>query len=102
MILYNITVILEDNIHELWLDWMQKVHVRKVMATNCFTSYRLFRVLDSPNEGFTYSIQYVADSLEHYNVYKQRFAASLQDDYPPDFANKFVSFRTIMESIIAE
>lgn len=102
MILYNITIILEDNIHEPWLNWMQNIHIRQVMDTGCFVSHRLLKVLDSPNEGITYCIQYIADSLEDYNDYLQRFAARLQNDYPAEFANKFVSFRTTMEFITAE
>jgi hypothetical protein len=97
MILYNVTIIIEESIHEPWLKWMQDVHIGQVMDTGCFASNRMLKVLDSPNEGITYCIQYVADSLEKYNEYKDKYAAQLQADFPPEFANKFVSFRTLME-----
>ena len=102
MILYNVTIILEEDIHEEWLNWMRLKHIPQVMGTGCFASNRMFKVLESPNEGVTYCIQYVADSLEQYHEYQEKFTAALQADYPQQFTNRFVSFRTIMEFINAE
>jgi hypothetical protein len=99
MILYNVTIILEESIHESWLRWMKSEHITKVMNTGYFTSNRMLKVLDSPNEGITYCIQYVADSIENYNEYQRKFAAALQSDYPEEFTGKFVSFRSVMEFI---
>ncbi len=101
MILYNVTIIIEEGINEPWFNWMQKIHIEQVMSTGCFASNRMLKVLDSPNEGITYCIQYVADSLEKYNEYQQKYAAALQTDFPAEFANKFVAFRTLMEFIDA-
>lgn len=101
MILYNVTIILEEDIHAAWLDWMQNIHIEQVMRTGCFASSRMLKVLESPNDGVTYCIQYVADSLDKYDEYQQKFAAALQKDYPAEFGNKFVSFRTVMEFISA-
>ena len=78
---------------------MQTVHIGQVMNTGCFASNRMLKVLDSPNEGITYCIQYIADSVEKYNEYKQNHTSALQADYPEEFGNKFVSFRTLMEYI---
>lgn len=99
MILYNATIIIEEGIESEWLQWMQDIHIGQVMDTGCFASNRMLRVLDSPNEGVTYCIQYIADSLEKYNEYQQNYAAGLQADFPAEFTNKFVSFRTVMEFV---
>ncbi|MEJ7692246.1 DUF4286 family protein [Daejeonella sp.] len=101
MILYNVTIIIEDSIHDSWLNWMQNIHIGQVMDTGCFASNRLLKVLDSPNEGITYCIQYIADSIDKYNEYKQNYSAALQADFPAEFTNKFVSFRTLMEFLDA-
>lgn len=101
MILYNVTIIIDESIHEPWLEWMQKVHIGQVMNTGCFASNRMLKVLDSPNEGITYCIQYIADTIEKYNDYKENYTAALQADFPEEFANKFVSFRTLMEFVDA-
>ncbi|WP_113654464.1 DUF4286 family protein [Pedobacter namyangjuensis] len=97
MLLYNVTLILEDSIANEWLTWMQKVHIPAVMATEKFVSYRLLKVLDSPNEGVTYCAQYVAETQSDYEDYKTNFAPALQQELQTKFDNKFVAFRTLME-----
>lgn len=102
MLLYNVTIILEEDIQKEWLNWMRTRHINDVMETGCFASNRMLRVLDSPNEGITYCIQYIADSIEKYTDYQQKFATQLQADTPEQFVNKFVAFRTVMEFIDAQ
>jgi len=99
MLLYNVTLIIEDSVAEDWLSWMQEVHIPEVMQTGMFVSSRLLKVIDSPNEGVTYCAQYVAENLENYNTYQDKFAPELQADLNEKFANKFVAFRTLMEYV---
>ncbi|MEQ9302638.1 MAG: DUF4286 family protein, partial [Marinoscillum sp.] len=37
MILYNITVNVQEGVQEDWLNWMKAVHIPEVMQTGCFT-----------------------------------------------------------------
>ncbi|MBC7566290.1 MAG: DUF4286 family protein [Pedobacter sp.] len=99
MLLYNVTLIIEDAVSEKWLEWMQEIHIPKVMETGMFVSSRLLKVIDSPNEGVTFCTQYVAENLENYNTYQDKYAPSLQADLNDEFANQFVAFRTLMEYI---
>lgn len=99
MVLYNVTTILDEEIHEEWLSWMKEQHIPEVMATSCFVSNRMLKVLDSPNEGVTYCMQYIADSMENYNDYLENHAPALRASFPAQFANKFVIYRTLMEFI---
>jgi hypothetical protein len=99
MLLYNVTLIIEDASEEAWLEWMQATHIPEVMATGMFVSNRLLKVVDSPNEGVTYCVQYVAQSMEDYENYQQQFAAALQEDLNNKFRDKFVAFRTLMEYV---
>ena len=99
MILYNVTAILDEDIQTDWLHWMKQRHIPEVMDTACFVSYRILKVLDSPNEGVTYCIQYVADNIEDYNRYLMNFAPALRNSFPERFSNKFVIYRTLMEYI---
>ena len=97
MLLYNVTVIIEESAAEEWLAWMKYTHIPEVMATGKFVSNRLLKVLDSPNEGVTYCTQYVADSLEEYENYQRDYAPALQAELQSKFANRHVAFRTLME-----
>jgi hypothetical protein len=99
MILYNVTAILDEEIHEDWLNWMIEQHIPEVMATSCFVSNRILKVLDSPNEGVTYCTQYIADTMENYTEYLQNFAPALRASFPERFSNKFVIYRSLMEFV---
>lgn len=99
MLLYNVTLIIEDATADEWLQWMQEIHIPEVMATGKFVSNRLLKVLDSPNEGVTYCTQYVVETLADYNDYQENYAPALQADLQSKFENKFVAFRTLMEFV---
>lgn len=99
MLLYNVTLIVEDNTADRWLRWMQEYHIPKVMETGCFVSNRLLKILDSPNEGVTYCAQYVIENMEQYQQYQSQFAPSLQAELNDEFKNMFVAFRTLMEYV---
>lgn len=99
MLLYNVTSIIEDAAADRWLQWMQDVHIPGVMATGMFVSYRLLKVLDSPNEGVTYCTQYIAEDMASYSAYQEKFAPALQAEAAEHFVNQAVSFRTLMEYV---
>lgn len=99
MLLYNVTFIIEDTAEQAWLQWMQETHIPEVLATGLFVSNRLLKVLDSPNEGVTYCSQFVAQSIDDYDLYQQDFDSALTLDLGTKFKDKFVSFRTLMEYI---
>ncbi|TCD12602.1 DUF4286 family protein [Pedobacter frigidisoli] len=99
MLLYNVTLILDDTAAEEWLQWMQETHIPEVMATGMFVSHRLLKVIDSPNEGVTYCAQYVAETMENYTEYQDVYAPNLQADLNERFKNRFVAYRTLMEFV---
>jgi hypothetical protein len=99
MLLYNVTLIIEEAAAQEWLQWMTEIHIPEVMATEKFVSNRLLKVLDSPNEGVTYCAQYVLENEEDYQDYQDNFAPALQADLQAKFENRFVAFRTLMEFV---
>lgn len=99
MLLYNVTLILEDSAVEEWLNWMQEIHIPAVLGSGKFVSHRLLKVLDSPNEGVTYCVQYVAESLADYEDYQLNYAPGLQAELQQKFENRHVAFRTLMEYV---
>lgn len=99
MLLYNVTIILENSAESEWLQWMNETHIPAVLATNKFVSHRLLKVLDSPNEGITYCVQYVAESQADYDDYLLNYAPALQAELQQKFENRHVAFRTLMQYI---
>lgn len=101
MILYNVTVSIDENIQDDWLKWMRETHIPDVMATQCFIESRLSRVHGDEEGGVTYAISYVAESQEQYDKYVEKHAVTLQQDHSARYNGKFAAFRTML-SIIEE
>jgi len=99
MIIFNDTVIVEEAIHEKWLQWMQEVHIPAVMATGYFNSYQVLNVIDSPNEGVTYCVQYHTDKIENFNHFYAKHLHQLQAIHNLQFENQFVLFNTLMKTV---
>ena len=36
MIIYNVTVTLNENIHSSWLEWLRQEHIPEVLSTRLF------------------------------------------------------------------
>jgi hypothetical protein len=101
MIVYNVTVNVEDSIHQDWLNWMQQKHLSDVMNCGLFTSYRMLKLLSRQEDetGTTYAIQYTCKTMADYERYQSEFAPSLQADGMQKFGGKFIAFRTLLEEI---
>jgi len=100
VILYNVTINIAPEVHDEWLQWMKAVHVPEVLGTGLFREGKIMRVLTTESgEGHTYSIQYLLDTMEHYREYEQRFAKELQRVHTERYRDKFVAFRSLLESV---
>ena len=100
MIIYNVTVSIDNSVHDEWLEWMKTIHIPDVMMTGCFIENRIYKVLDDENaDGKTYSIQYVCSNMKEYENYRDVFAPALQASHSSRYKNKFVAFRTLLEVI---
>lgn len=101
MIIYSVTINIEDDVHEEWLYWMREVHIPEVISTGLMHGYRMLRLLTrQPDEtGVTYNIQYTLQSLEDYERYQAEFAPALQQKTAAKFPGKFVAWRTLLEEI---
>lgn len=101
MIIYNVTLNIEDSAHDEWLSWMKATHIPEVMATGLFIDYTMSKLLTRQHDetGSTYVIQYLVEHMENYNKYQAEFAPALQAKTKALFDGKFVAFRTLMEKI---
>lgn len=96
MILYNVTVSIDERVKEDWLNWMRTKHVPDVMATGCFIESRISRVHGEEQGGLTFAISYLCPSEEKYDEYQNRHAATLQKEHTDKYAGKFAAFRTLL------
>jgi len=99
MYIYNVTLNIDESIHEEWLSWM-KSHIPEVLATGKFIEAKLTRVLvEEETGGVTYSVQYKAKSRKDLDDYYRYDAEKLRGDGISRFADKMLAFRTELEII---
>src|SRR5215203_258980 len=100
MLLYNVTVGIDRDIEQEWLEWIREKHIPAVLKTGMFVSNKMYKVLHDQEDGtISYSIQYFAKSIENINQYLEVFAPVLIEEHRRRFANKHVAFRTLLEEI---
>jgi hypothetical protein len=100
MIIYNVTVNINHEVHDEWLQWMKEVHIPDVMKTGMFTDSRMLKLLgDEESGGTTYAIQYTCATMDDYERYKKEFAPALQKEVADKYKDKFVAFRTLLETV---
>jgi hypothetical protein len=100
--IYNVTVSVDEPVHEDWLHWMKTVHVPDVMATGFFTSSKVCRVLAHEEGGVTYAIQYVVKNRQAYDEYQALHAPQLQAQHAERFGAHTAAFRTLLEILHEE
>lgn len=101
MIIYNVTINIEEDIEQEWYDWMTKIHIPQVMDTGFFESYRLYKIISSPidDDGISYCVQYFCNNLEDYETYHNEYAPELQQLHQRKFGGKFTAVRTILREV---
>lgn len=99
MYIYNVTVNIEENIHDSWLEWMKSEHIPAMLATGKFMKALMTRVvIEEEMGGKTYSVQYTTDSKATLEKYYSENADDLRTQSKA-FEGKFVAFRTELEVI---
>jgi hypothetical protein len=97
MIIYNVTINVDNDVHAEWLDWMKHTHIPEVMATGLFLDSRICRVLADDEGGLTYAIQYTCADMATYERYRDQHAPRLQAETQKRYGGKFAAFRTLLE-----
>jgi hypothetical protein len=100
MILYNVTVKVATAITDDWLHWLQKEHIPDVLATGCFDSAQVFRLLEvDDTEGPTFAIQYRTQHADRYHAYIHTHASVMRQKGFDKWGDQFIAFRSVMEAV---
>lgn len=100
MIIYNVTINVEEAVKDDWVQWMREQHIPDMIGTGKFTGARMVRVLvEEEMGGVTYSVQYYTRDKNTLERYYREDAERLRTDALRKFPNKFVAFRTELEII---
>jgi hypothetical protein len=99
MIIYNVTINIDDSVHDEWLAWI-KEHIPQVLATGKFEKATLTKVLvEEELGGHTYSVQYKSYSREALDAYYKDDADKLKAEGLKKFSDKMLAFRTELQIV---
>jgi Domain of unknown function (DUF4286) len=100
MIMYNVTVKVENEITADWLNWLKTEHIPAMIGTGCFTHATILRLLETDDtDGPTYAVQYFAQSKGLLNNYMELHAAALRGQGLKKWGARFIAFRSVMEVV---
>lgn len=100
MIVYNISIKINNAIEEEWVRWQKTEHIPEVMSSGHFIDYKFYRLLeDEVSDSVIYIVQYFSQNMQEYNKYIDSFAAGLRQKALDRWGNQFIAFRTIMQSV---
>jgi hypothetical protein len=100
MLVYNVTVTVDIDIHTEWEKWMRETHIPDVMMTGMFISYRMSRLLSHEHtDSEIFTIQYLTRNMDYLQRYLDEFAPTLQKAHKAQFDGRYAVFRTVMEVV---
>jgi hypothetical protein len=100
MILYNVTINIEPDVHEEWLEWMQEAYIPHLLTSGLILDNKILRLLyEIENAGITYAFQYYLKNVEDCQKLEIEFINPIQKELSKKFHNKFVDFTTLLEVI---
>lgn len=99
MIIYNVTVIIEEAAETEWLEWMKEKHIPDVMKTGYFLDNKICKILAEADGGISYAVQYTCANMNDLEEYQEKHAPALQKEHTEKYNGKFAAFRTLLEIV---
>ncbi len=100
MILYNVTIKIDNDIENEWLDWVKDNYIQRTLNTGLFYDYKLLRLLNvNDDDGITYAVQFFAKSLSLAENFLNNHAQEITNEHRLKFQNRHVAFMTLLESV---
>ena len=100
MLLYNVTITVDLDIHDDWVRWMRDTHIPDVMSTGMFISYRMCRLVGHEHtDAEIFTVQYLVKDMAHLVRYQEEYAPELQQQHRARYEGKYAVFRSLMEVV---
>jgi len=93
MILYNISIMVEDRSHDAVYGWLTNEFRQDTFGA------RFLKMLDSPHEGTTYCVQLMAEDERDITSFQEGFVRQLQDYIAQEHAGSAFVFDSKMAYI---
>ncbi len=99
MVLYNITVNVDNEVLEDWLAWVKREHIPEIMSLGLFVDSKIYRLMQDEPQGMTYSCQFFAPDIANIMTFQSQYAQALQQKVISRYGNKVIDFRSVLEEV---
>jgi hypothetical protein len=100
MVLFSLTVNIDTEIEEDWLEWMRQTFIPSLWLTGFFQEKRFLRLLgDHEQGGSTYSLQLTLDQLDKMKQFEALHLQDFREILYGKYAGRLVDFYTILEKV---
>lgn len=101
MIIYNVTVNVEDETVAEWVAWMKGVHIPEMLKTGYFKDAKFLKLLTEvpDSTGETFAVQYFVKDEETLTEYINSSAPLMRKKHEQKFGGKVYAFRTVLEEL---
>lgn len=97
MLIYNITTKMVTAIEQDWLEWAKTDFIPGAIATGCFVSGKIMRLLDvDDEEGPTYAIQFELPGRDGYERWNNEYAEPAAEAAFRRWGSQFISFKSLL------
>lgn len=100
MILYNVTLGVDKDIEQEWIQWMKSSYIPFVMQKQIFLDYKFYKVLTHDDDASaSYCVQFFTPTIDLFQKYLAEHAHTLIEEHQKRFKDKHVAFQTLLEEI---
>ena len=100
MLIYNITIKVNNAIADEWLKWQLEEHIPEMMSTGLFDQYKFFRLLEQDDtQGPTFVFQFYTSDRKSYDQYIKEHAPGLREKALKKWGDGFIGFRSLLEAV---
>ncbi len=98
MVIYNVTIKIDNDIESEWITWQREVYIPGIMASGFFHDHQFSKLISHEEEdGKTYVMQFYAKDKNAFENYKDQYADRLRDISLKKWGKKFI----VLESLLA-
>ncbi|MEO8112692.1 MAG: DUF4286 family protein [Ginsengibacter sp.] len=100
MLIYNVTIKIDNNIESDWITWQKDVYIPAVMRSGFFYDSQFSKLISHQDaDGKTYVVQFYAKDDDAFENYKARHAGESNDLLSARWGNKFVVFESLLAAV---
>jgi hypothetical protein len=100
MIIYNVTINIDNEVHDQWFKWMKNNYIPGLLNSGLIIENKILKLLtEVHNEGTTYSFQYSLKSMDDYKQLESSLIPALQHSLYDLYQNRYVEFTTLLEVV---